>query len=1086
MSSSETAPGRGPGQGLLDGLRWRLIGPFRGGRVVAVAGDPSDRQTFYFGSTGGGVWKTRDSGLSWQNVSDGFFRRASVGALGLAASDPNVIYAGMGECCIRSNVSHGDGVYRSTDGGATWTHRGLAATRHIARVRVHPSDPDLVYAAALGHAHGPNDERGVYRSRDGGQSWDLVLHRGPEAGAADLAMDPRNPRILYASLWQTRRLPWRLDSGGPQSGLWRTTDGGDTWTDISRHPGLPKGALGRIGIAVSPALPGRLWAIVEAEDGALFRSDDYGDHWTRLSEQAELRWRAWYYQHVFADPLDPETVWALNIEIWRSHDGGRTFHTVSVPHGDAHDLWFDATDPKRLILGSDGGANVSLDGGITWSSLYNQPTAELYHVTTDTRQPYRVYAAQQDNSTISLPSHSELGVITQLDAYDVGGGESGYIAVRPDDPNIVFAGNYQGTITRYDHRRRSSRPIHVWPESTMGAGAEEARYRFNWTAPIMLSPHDPSVLYQAGNRVFRSTDEGQSWTPISPDLSRGDPEKLVSSGGELTADNTGAEYYCTVFALAESPLQPGLLWAGTDDGLVHVTRDGGQSWTAVTPPDYPEWAHVSIVEASPHDAGTAYVVADAHRLDVFRPYLWRTRDYGATWERLDGGLPEDVFCRVIREDPVRRDLLYCGTETDLLVSLDGGGAWRSLRGNLPVVPIHDIVIQGDELVAATHGRSIWILDDLPAVRQYDGTQESGDLHLYEPRRLVQYPFRMPLPTATPGSRNYRWAGVAVITYDSRYPAEGDEGEVVLVEAGENRRNGVTVLYWLRDPGEAELSLTFTDAAGNEIRSVRAKPGDEDVKPEPGRPKEPRPPRRAGLNRFVWDTRHPPAKPIEIDPPKDEGWFGPFGPAVPPGSYRVTLRLGDRDASAPFEIVKDPRNGASQEDLEAQYQLALRVWRRVSDLNGAINAARELKQQLERWAPSKDDKEKDGEQPADEIVTAARSLREALSEIEKELVPVDAKGSVRLSNPDRLDGKLRTLQAIAHYPARPTDAALAVADELSARLDGVLARLDALLEGDLAVFNLLVGWVGRRALAPRAEAGGEPTAAAAADHEDEED
>src|SRR5215471_1347440 len=424
------------GVGFLDGIRWRLIGPFRAGRVVAVAGDPGDRQTFYFGSTGGGVWKTRDGGLSWRNVSDGFFRRASVGALAVAASDPNVLYAGMGECCIRSNVSHGDGVYRSTDAGATWTHRGLAETRHIGRVRVHPADPDLVYAAALGHAHGPNDERGVYRSRDGGTSWDLVLHRGADAGAVDLVLDPHNPRIVYATFWETRRLPWRLDSGGPGSGLWRSTDGGDTWTEISRRPGLPKGTLGRIGLAASPARAGRVWALVEAEDGALFRSDDHGEHWERLSEQGELRWRAWYYQHVFADPTDADTVWALDIDVWRSVDGGRNFTTVPVLHGDAHDLWFDPADSRRLIIGHDGGANVSYDGGLSWSSSHNQPTAELYHVTTDTRDPYRVYAAQQDNTTISLPSHSDLGTIAQIDLYDVGGGESGYVAVRSDDPNV--------------------------------------------------------------------------------------------------------------------------------------------------------------------------------------------------------------------------------------------------------------------------------------------------------------------------------------------------------------------------------------------------------------------------------------------------------------------------------------------------------------------------------------------------------------------------------------------------------------------------------------------------------------------------
>jgi photosystem II stability/assembly factor-like uncharacterized protein len=1065
--------------GFFDGIKWRLIGPFRAGRVVAVAGDPRDHRTFYFGSTGGGVWKTRDGGLSWRNVSDGFFQRASVGALAVAPSDPNVIYAGMGECCIRSNVSHGDGVYRSTDGGATWAHRGLAETRHIGRVRVHPSDPDLVYAAALGHAHGPNDERGVYRSRDGGLDWDLVLHRGPDAGAVDLVLDPHNPRILYASCWQTRRLPWRLDSGGPGSGLWRSTDGGDTWTEISRRPGLPKGVLGRIGVAASPARAGRLWAIVEAEDGAIFRSDDHGEHWERLSEQGELRWRAWYYQHVFADPADADTVWALNIDIWRSIDGGRTFTTVPVPHGDAHDLWFDPADPRRLILGHDGGANVSYDGGGTWSTCFNQPTAELYHVTADARDPYRVYAAQQDNTTICVPSHSDLGAIPQVDLYDVGGGESGYIAVRPDDPDVIFAGNYLGTITRYDHRTRSARPIHVWPESTLGAGAASARYRFNWTAPILLSPHDPDVLYQAGNRIFRSRDEGQSWTPISPDLTRADPDKLSSSGGDLTVDNTGAEYYCTVFALAESPLQAGLLWAGTDDGLVHVTRDGGGTWSDVTPPDMPEWSHVSIVEPSPHDPGTAYVAAERHRLDDFRPLLWRTRDHGASWQRLDGGLPADEFCRVIREDPVRRDLLYCGTEAGVYVSFDGGGEWRSMRGTLPVVPVHDLVVKDDDLVAATHGRSIWILDDLPALRQHEAANEQAALHLYAPRRAVRRASRMSF-TSGQGERGYRMVGATMITTDYRQRPGEREREPVLVDAGENRATGVTVLYLLGDPGDRKVELTFLDAAGEELRTFTAGPDEEDAKPEPGKPKEPRPPRRRGLNRFVWDFRHAPPTPIRIDPPKEEGaWAQAQGPAVPPGTYQVRLRVGDDVRMASFEVVSDARSAATQEDLEAQYRQGLRVWRRLSELNEAVDTIRELRRQLDRWQLDRSNGE-------DDVAAAATSLRDALTDVERELVQVDARGSGRLGNPDQLDGKLRVLLQHAGYPARPTEASLAVADKLSEELDAVLGRLRALLDGDVERFNELVRRAEAPALKPRLGAAAAAGPAAAAAHTDGEE
>ncbi len=1050
MTGEEEANAR---RALHDGLHWRLLGPFRGGRVVAVAGDPGDRLTFYFGSTGGGVWKTVDAGRSWSNVSDGYFGRASVGALAVAPADPNVIYAGMGESCIRSNVAEGDGVYRSTDAGATWTHLGLAETRHISRVRVHPHDPDRVYVAAFGHAFGPNDERGVYRSRDGGRTWDLVLHRDRDTGAADLAMDPHNPRVLYASMWQARRQPWTLTSGGPGSGLWRSADGGETWTDLSTRPGFPKGPLGRIGVCVSPARRGRIWAIVEAGEGAVLRSDDGGEHWDRLSEQGELRWRAWYYSHVFADPVDPDTVWALNIDVWKSIDGGRTFEMVPVPHGDAHDLWIDPSDPSRLILGDDGGANVSLDGGRTWSSLYNQPTAELYHVTTDTRTPYRVYAAQQDNTTICVPSHSELGVIGPRDAYDVGGGESGYIAVRPDDPDIVYAGSYLGHITRYDHRRRSSRAIPVWPESAIGGGADQARYRFNWTSPILLSPHDPDVLYQAGNQVFRSDDEGHTWRPISPDLTRAEADKLVSSGGEITPDNTGAEYVCTVFALAESPVQAGVLWAGTDDGLVHVSRDGGGTWQDVTPPDMAEWTCVSVIEPSWGEAGTAYVVGDRHRLDDFRPYLWRTKDYGSSWERLDGPLAEDELCRAIREDPTNPSLLYLGTERGVQVSEDAGASWSKLGGNLPLTPVHDLVVKGDDLVVATHGRSIWVLEDLPALREQATRQPTGEVFLYQPKRLVRYPSKARLkPELPPGVRHYTLPGVAVIAFEVERDEETGAARPLPVGAAPNAPR-VTVLYWLPDGTEGPLTLTFSDRAGRVIRTVRSKTeGDGRKGPGPG---EPLAPCHPGLNRFEWDTRHERGPVIERDPPTERGIPDQAGPAVPPGTYEVSLEVGGRQARASFEILEDPRNPASADDLQAQYELALRVWEGTCRLNRCVNTIRDLKEQLERWSSA------DGS--PEEAAARASSLANALTEIERELVPVKPKGSVRLSYPACLDGKLQALFQMVDVAARPTASEQAVADQLLASLEDASQRLGRLVEEDLADLNRLLDEGGVKAV-----------------------
>lgn len=990
--------------------------------MVAVAGHPKERSTFYFGSTGGGVWCTTDAGITWRNLSDGFFHRAAVGAIALAPSEPSVIYVGMGESTIRNNASSGDGVYRSVNGGLTWTHLGLEATRHISRVLVDPADPDVAYIAALGHAHGPNPERGVYRTCDGGASWELVLHRGEDAGAADLCMDPRNPRILYATLWQGRRLPWHLDSGGPGSGLWRSVDGGDTWDDLSRRPGMPKGIMGRAGVTASGARPGRVWCIVEAEDGAVLRSDDYGEHWERLSEQADLRQRAWYYSRVIADPVDQETVWALNVECWRSSDAGKVFSVFPVQHGDCHDLWIDPADARRMILGDDGGASVSLDGGESWSSLYNQPTAELYHVTTDTREPYRIYAAQQDNTTIAFPSHSRWGAITQLDTTHVGGGESGYIAVRPDNPDVIFAGDYKGLITRHDQSTGESRPIMVWPDETAMAG--EARYRFNWTSPILLSPHDPSILYQAGNRVFRSTDEGQTWEPISPDLTRDDAEKLRSSGG-LTPDNSGAEYYCTIFALTESPLTRGQLWAGTDDGRLHVTHDGGQSWTEITPPDLPRWATVRMIEASSHEDGTAYVAAEAHKLDDFHPYLWRTRDFGASWQRLDRGLEEDEYCHVLREDPARRGLLLCGTELGLLVSFDDGTSWQRCRGELPRVPVHDFVFKGDDLVVATHGRSIWVLEDLPALREHRHELDEAPLHLYQPRRQVRWITDRGFPAKGEARRSYSLLGPVVVAYDKRQLPGRTETVNVPVGVGRNPTDGVAVLYRLKDPGDSELRLTLRDAVGREVRTLTARPGDEDRKPEKGKPKDPVPNRREGLNRFVWDGRHGRGTQIEIDPPEDEDAAANLGPAAAPGRYTVRVELGGRAAEAGFEIAADPRSRYTTEQVAAQYELDLRLWGLLSDLYDGVNRARRARSEL-------------GETESD------LQLRQELEAVESDLV-ADGGGKRSIFVPRAaLDIRLASLREVVGS-APPNAPAVELAGQVQAQLEQVLLRLSAVLE-----------------------------------------
>jgi len=1045
---------------MLHSLQWRLIGPFRGGRVVAVAGDPVHTQVFYFGSTGGGIWKTTDGGIIWGNVSDGFFKRASVGAIAVSTSDPNVIYAGMGETTIRGNVSHGDGVYKSTDGGKTWTHLGLADTRNIAKVRIHPQNPDLVYVAALGHAHGPNPERGVYRSRDGGKTWEQILFRSDKAGAIDLAMDPNNPRILYAAIWEAQRKPYTLISGGEDCGIFKSTDGGDSWTEITRKPGLPAGVLGKIGLAVSPAKEDRVWAIIDAEDGALFRSNDGGENWERLSEDRNLWARPWYYQHIYADPKDPETIWALNVQCWKSVDGGRTFFEVQVPHGDNHDLWIDPHDPQRMIEGNDGGACVSFNGGASWSSIYNQPTAEMYHVTTDNQVPYRVYGAQQDNSTITVPSRSALAGITQSDIYDVGGGESGYIAVRPDDTNIVYAGNYLGYLTRYDHRSRQERNIAVWPELASGWGAKDQKYRFQWTFPILLSPHDPNVLYVTGNHVFRSTDEGNSWQIISPDLTRNDVTKMEASGGPPTRDNTGAECYCTIFAFAESPLKRGLFWAGSDDGLLHISQDGGETWRNITPPDLPEWALVSIIEPSPHDPATAYVAANRYKLDDFHPYLYKTNDYGATWTKITTGIAENDFTRAIREDPVRRGLLYAGTETGVHVSFDDGEHWQSLRLNLPAVPIHDLVIKDTDLVAATHGRSFWILDDITPLRYISEQVQDAPVYLFKPRPAVRFITSWGYSRASAPGIFYRNTGDIMITARRELKPGGETVDRNL-NAGENPPDGVLVYYFLKQKPEGEVKLTFLDAQGEQIKSFTSEqaqsqsPKAEDAPPEAPdeeedrEKKDPRVHKEAGMNRFLWNTRYP-------DPKKVDGYVASeavmAGPVTAPGTYHVQLAVADQTLTEAFEVQKDPRVPATQEDLDSQFKLLLKVRDKLSETHDAINTLRNIRQQVEDWEKRTRER-KDHEA----VSSAARSLKEKLSPIEDELTQSRAKTRQDTMNfPAKLNGKLAWLAGVvASAQAAPTRQQYELYADLAGRIDVQIQRLQEIIDTDVAAFNGLM-------------------------------
>lgn len=1038
---------------LFNGLEWRSIGPYRGGRVVAVAGDPVEKQRFYFGSTGGGVWQTTDGGLIWENISDGSFRRASVGAIAVSTADPNVIYVGMGETTIRSNVSHGDGVYRSTDKGQTWTHLGLEDTRHIARVRIHPQNPDLVYVAALGHAHGPHPARGIYRTRDGGKSWEHILFRSENAGAIDLSMDPHNPRVLYAAFWEARRLPHTLISGGEGSGIFKSTDGGDTWSEISRRPGLPQGLLGKIGIVASPARAGRVWAIVEAEDSAVFRSDDGGEHWQRLSEERGLFSRAWYYQHIIADPQDADTLWVLNVQAWKSIDGGRTFFDVQTPHGDNHDLWIDPQDPARMIESNDGGANVSFNGGESWSTQCNQPTIEFYHVTTDTQVPYRIYGAQQDNTTLCLPSRSALAGITELDWYDIGGGESGYIAVRPDNPNIVYAGNYQGYITRYDHRTRQARNIAVWPELASGWGAGDQRYRFQWTAPILLSPHDPDVLYMTGNYVFRTTNEGNSWQIISPDLTRNDSSRLESSGGPINKDNTGAEYYGTIFAFAESPRQRGLFWAGSDDGLIHLSRDDGKTWEAVTPPDLPEWALISIIEPSPHDPAVAYVAATRYKLDDFTPYLYKTQDYGKTWSRITGGIPADDFTRVIRADPERRGLLFAGSEIAVYVSFNDGESWQPLQLNLPVVPIHDLVIKDSDLIAATHGRAFWVLDDITPLREMSEQIQQSASHLFTPRPTIRFMTIGGFSKAPERGKYYRKTGITTITACREVRPTGEKIDRNL-DAGQNPPDGVIVTYYLKEQPAGEVKLAFLDAHGQEIRSFSSEEAPEGMQKTSGAKKNGnralRISKNAGTNRFVWDMRYP--DPLKLE----KGFAGSenalVGPLAAPGTYQIRLTVGEQSHAVSCEIQKDPRVTASQEDLEAQFNLLLRIRDKLSETHTAITLLRDIRQQIEQWEQRTPERE-----AHQAIIDTGKAVKEKLSSIEEELIQVKATSRQDTLNfPAKLNAKLAALTGVvASADAAPTEQAYQLFEYLAAQVERELKRLQECIEGDLASLNRLI-------------------------------
>ncbi|HEX3553715.1 MAG TPA: glycosyl hydrolase [Thermoanaerobaculia bacterium] len=1054
---------------LFKSLKWREVGPYRGGRAAAVTGLPGDRNTYYFGATGGGVWKTRDGGRTWQSVSDGFYG-GSIGAVAVSEWDPNVVYVGGGEVTVRGNVSHGDGVWKSTDAGKTWKLSGLADSRHIPRIRIHPKNPDLVYAAVLGHLFGPNEMRGVYRSKDGGAHWERVLYVNDKVGAVDLALDPVNPRVLYAAMWNVRRTPYSLESGGPGSGLWKSTDGGDTWTELTFNPGLPKGTLGIIGITVSPSNPENLYAIVEAQEGGVFRSRDGGKTWKKTNEDRDLRQRAWYYSRIFADPRDEEVVYVPNVQFHRSKDGGRTFTTLRTPHGDNHDLWIDPNDPQRMIESNDGGVNVSTDGGATWTPQSNQPTAQFYRVSTDTHVPYRILGAQQDNSAVRILSRGNGGGIGPADWSSTAGGESGYIVADPKDSDVVYGGSYGGLLVRINHSTEELRDVNPWPDNPMGAAAGDIKYRFQWNFPILFSPNDPSTLYTAAQVLFKSNDGGQSWQAISGDLTRNDKSRLGSSGGPITKDNTSVEYYGTLFTVAESPLEPGTIWAGSDDGLIHVTRDGGKTWKDVTPKGMPEWIQVNAIDASPHDKGGAYVAATMYKSDDFRPYLYKTSDYGATWTRIDSGIDPAHFTRVVRADPARRGLLYAGTERGAYVSFDDGARWQPLQLNLPVVPVTDLTVKDGDLVAATQGRGFWVLDDLLPLRELAGHATGlGDAKAYlfpiAPAGRLALAFG---GRPGPGQGTNPPAGAVIDYYLKEAPSEARakqvkleiltaDGKVIRTFQGkpaEEGKDGKDKGKEKKDqPAKAQEKTPPPTAKAAETEAANQDKGREAEKEEkdeagPGEEEQPKVPTEAGHNRFVWDLRWPAAAKF----PGMVLWSGdPVQPMALPGRYQVRLTAAGETLTQPFEIRKDPRSSSTEADLEAQSRFLQEVRDKLTETHDAIRRIRDVRAQLKEVEKrlARDEAQKP-------VVAAAKDLDKKMTEVEEALYQTKNRSSEDpLNFPIKLDDKLNSVADSASLgDYRPTAQAVAVKDQVTAAIDAQLARLRQIWDTDLVRFNAL--------------------------------
>lgn len=984
-------------------MSFREIGPYRGGRSCTVTGVPGQPNLFYFGSTGGGVWKTADGGRSWENLSDGYFG-GSIGAIAVSPSDHNVLYAGGGEITVRGNVSSGEGIWRSEDAGKTWSFAGLPDSRHIGRLRIDPLDAYTVYAAVMGDLYQASETRGVYKTTDGGRTWERILFVNDQAGAVDLIIDPTNPRILYATTWRVRRTPYSLESGGAGSGIWKSTDRGATWQELTTNKGLPKDTIGIVGITVSPVRPERIWAIVESQTGGVFRSDNAGKTWKKVNDQRSLRQRAWYYSRIYADPRDEDKVYVMNVAYHVSKDGGKTFQSDYAPHGDHHDLWIAPEDPDRMIIADDGGAQVTYDGGQTWTTYHNQPTAQFYRVTTDNHFPFRILAAQQDNSAIRIAHRSTSGQIGSNDWESTAGCECGYLAPSPLDPEVVIGGCYGGMIERKDHRTGYTRNISVWPDNPMGHGVVGMRYRFQWNFPIHISRHDPKTIYACSHVVHRSTDDGQSWEIISPDLTRNDTTRMGPSGGPITKDNTSVEYYCTIFSMAESPLDANTIWTGSDDGLVHVTRDGGSTWTNVTPRKLPPWAQVNQIEASSTDPGTAYLAAARYKMGDNTPYLFQTTDYGATWKRIDSGIHREHFTRVIREVPDHPGWLVAGTERGLYVSDNMGMHWDTFQHNLPVVPITDITFKEGHLILSTQGRGIWILDDLTPLLSWKSARQSTTAYLYPPRDIWRIP-----------------------GYQQKNPAE----------AGTNHASGLNAYFFLPAwENRDTIVMTIRDGEGRIVRQwgnrMKKKQDQIEVK--------------AGLNQLGWNLNYPSAKDFEG---MVLWWATLEGPQALPGTYQLELSWRGQTLTQPFDILADPRIETSMSAMQEQFRFLDEVQGTVTLAHETIEEIRTIRKQSRQFLQLV---------PKDSSYQALRKeclmIDSLITNLEEQLYQTRNESSQDpLNFPIRLTNKLAHLNNVVREgPYAPTNQAWAVKNELEQEINAIIQQWQAIKSDSLPALN----------------------------------